>query len=360
MNQELVANIEDNELTLVPDLFLENSCPFLGVQDDPGTPMGYPTPDNRCYAFKPALHVDLKKQRRHCLSDCYAECLYFQQQTAETPAENDGAYQSPGFSRRFVNGRTLALGMMLILILLAVLIWWPPPGASMDEGTVFGDSSSLNSLGNGIEGLDSADRTSGSQAESEVEDSSPAAASSESLQGAPAAPDLEIEEKVSESKEFSTEQSFAQGAALNATTEEAENLLEEPSSPPDIQDARPELEETVAVTPIPENAGSDRPGQGRADLPPVAGTEEGSSDNNAFSPIAYEEQESGEEILNIHQEPGSENYVRIARPELFDLIGRDETGDWIKISTGSGIEGWVRVSDTGLGSWITKLPQIGP
>ena len=376
MKQELDPFTEDNELMLVPDPFLENSCSFLGVENDPGTPMGYPTPDNRCYAFKPALQVDLEKQRRHCLSDCYAECLYYQQQRAETPAEKSDANQGPGYSRRFVNGRTLALGMMLILILLAVLIWWPPPGTSMEEGTVFGVSFTLNSPN-----VASESETAGAQQAAVNETDSFGAVGDrvveEPAQGVAAT--AEQADEVERSKTL--QKSTAQGATLNApAVNEGAPAPAQPLSPPAnsppvsvevaaeepagtaVENA-PVLGETVeeqAVEAVPEAVDSGSADDQQSVQGPPAGTGDRTGEKGQFTPVAYGEQESDDEMLKVYQVPdlASGDYTKIARPELFDLLGRDDSAEWIKISTEGGLEGWVSVSDTGLGSWIVTLPEI--
>ncbi|MFN2173923.1 MAG: hypothetical protein ACK2UF_21060, partial [Candidatus Promineifilaceae bacterium] len=75
---------------------------------------------------------------------------------------------------------------------------------------------------------------------------------------------------------------------------------------------------------------------------------------------SYEDQGSDEEMVNVYQSPGSGNYLRIARPELFNLLGRNATAEWIKISTESGVEGWILVSETELGNWVQTLSEIEP
>ena len=318
MEQEFTTNNDDNELTLVPDPFLDVSCPFLGVQNDSSTPMAYPTPNNLCYTFKPARRVDLVKQRRHCLSDGYGECAYFQQQLAKATMAKNGGIQDSRRRPRFLNGRTLALGLMLILILLAVLIWWPPPGTSIEEGTVFGVSINLNALNSNGEAAETTSQTGTVQRESEVNEAVPAAKAGQ------------------EKRSNSLEKIIKQDLSLNSPSiDDSDATLEEPDSEPAA------IVENVVVE---ENAESS----------------ESATEHTGFTIVSYEDRGSDREMLNVYQVPGSGSYVRIARPELFSLLGRDAAAEWLKIGTESGIEGWVLVSDTELGNWVASLSEIQP
>jgi hypothetical protein len=360
MEQEITANNDDNELTLVPEPFLEISCPFLGVQGDAGTPMGYPTPDNHCYALKPAQHVDLAKQRRHCLSDSYSECSYFQQRMAKTAAERIDETRDAGRRQRFVNGRTLALGMMLILILLAVLIWWPPPGTSLVEGTVFGVSFNLNSPNIIDEGARTAAQDNVSQQDSETNESSSVVADGETEVDAqkPAA-FMESAEKIGDVKRSNVlEKITSKGATLDSlSNEDSDASLEELESP----ESAPAVEEKKAEG----NAAHETADAGllngeQAVRARAAESSSSTRGHNGFTPISYEDEGSDREMLNVYQIPGSGNYIRIARPELFTLLGRNTSSEWLKIGTENGVEGWVLVSDTELGSWIETLSEVEP
>ena len=318
MEQEFMTNNDDNKLTLVPDPFLDVSCPFLGVRNDAATPMAYPTPNNLCYTFKPAQQVDLAKQRRHCLSDGYGECTYFQQQLAMATAAKNSGIQETRRLPRFINGRTMALGLMLILILLAVLIWWPPPGTSIEDGTVFGVSVNLNSLNNIGEAAEITSQTGTVQRESEVNEAVPAVKA--------------VEEKRSNSLEKITKQD---SSLTSRSINDSDSLSEQLDSAPAA------IVENVVVE---ENAESS----------------EYSTEHTGFTIVSYENRGSDQELLNVYQVPGSGSYVRIARPELFSLLGRDAATEWLKIGTESGIEGWVLLSDTELGSWVASLSEIQP
>jgi hypothetical protein len=314
MEQEFITNNDDNELTLVPDPFLEVSCSFLGVRGDASTPMAYPTANNQCYALKPVRNVDLVKQRRHCLSDGYSECSYFQQQMANTAKEKKGEPRDAVRKRRKVNGRTLALAMMLVLILLAVLIWWPPPGTSIEEGTVFGVSFNLNSPNFDGESAKTSGQTDTAQRGGEESG-------------------ILTNAKAGDVKKSNTlEKTTSQGSAVEANQAEG-NLAPEAAGV-----NLPEGEENVQA--------------------PAAKSTESSKAHTGFTIISYEGQGSDREMLNVYMIPGSGHYVRIARPELFSLLGRDAASEWLKIGTDSGIEGWVLVSDTELGSWVSSLTEI--
>jgi len=391
MEPTFLANSDDNELRLSPDPFLEISCPFLGVRGDPNTPMGYPTADNYCYALKTAKQIDLVTQRRHCLSDCYTECSIYQQKTEAAAKKTSGGFTSDGRSPRIVNGRTLALAMMLILILLAVLIWWPPPGTSIEEGTVFGISFNLNTPN--VEGAleEISGQVAPAQQNSEANLTGSDQNSTADVQEP--SPPTQSAEKANEVKRFSPlEKSTNQEAApLSSPVEDVDISPDVSSSPPAEQsalsDAEPEeianetslaaadVEMVVEETPIIEAAAdenaidevstseaaqSDLADEDQAFQSPAEEGEDPSAKQSGFTPISYEDQGSDEEMVNVYQSPGSGNYIRIARPELFNLLGRNATAEWIKISTESGVEGWILVSETELGNWVQTLSEIEP
>jgi len=390
MEPTLLDNSDDNELRLSPDPFLEISCPFLGVRDDPNTPMGYPTADNYCYAFKTAKQIDLVTQRRHCLSDCYTECSIYQQKTAAVAKKTSGEFKSAGRFPRIVNGRTLALAIMLILIVLAVLIWWPPPGTSMKEGTVFGISFNLNTPNVEDELKETPEQADPSQQNSEANLTDSDEDSAADVQEP--SPSTQFAEKADEVKRFSPlEKSTNQEAAPQSPAVEDVDISPKVSSLPPaeqsaLSDIDPEeianetspaadVEMVVEETPIVEAAvdknkideastsdaaQSAPPDDNQAFQSPAEEGEEPSEKQSGFTPISYEDQGSDEEMVNVYQSLGSGNYIRIARPELFNLLGRNATAEWIKISTESGVEGWILVSETELGNWVQTLSEIEP
>ena len=127
-------------------------CPFLGLNEDPGTSLGYPHSANLCHRLEQPVGIDLAHQNRYCLCDNYARCyVYGQAQVQSKPekaAQNGSSLPSqapedsellenePSPNRRGV--RVFGLLLMLLLILLAAIIWWPPPGTSLQDFVVLG------------------------------------------------------------------------------------------------------------------------------------------------------------------------------------------------------------------------------
>jgi len=59
---------------------MDEKCPFLGLDDDPGTSAIYPTGRNRCYRFPKSRSIALDQQSSFCLSSNYPSCPIYQSQ----------------------------------------------------------------------------------------------------------------------------------------------------------------------------------------------------------------------------------------------------------------------------------------
>jgi len=66
----------------------ERGCPFLGLTDDPGTALSYPSSGNNCHHSRPVAPVNLMHQVNYCLNSNFAACpVYLQNQLEPLPRE---------------------------------------------------------------------------------------------------------------------------------------------------------------------------------------------------------------------------------------------------------------------------------
>lgn len=63
-------------------------CPFLGLEDDPGTRASFPSIWNCCYHVKPVEAIDLTYQKECCLSGQHLNCpVYLRKEKVPLPDE---------------------------------------------------------------------------------------------------------------------------------------------------------------------------------------------------------------------------------------------------------------------------------
>jgi len=58
-------------------------CPHLGIEEDPQTCLGYPSPWNYCHRCKPISAVKISYQRTTCFSDAHTSCSVAANETTE-------------------------------------------------------------------------------------------------------------------------------------------------------------------------------------------------------------------------------------------------------------------------------------
>lgn len=91
----------------------DRTCPALGLIDDDGTSLGFPSAWNCCYRSRPVSSPNLKHQEEFCLCEKYAECpIFLRGEQAPLPDE----LRAPRRRRRsFVRKYLPALTTVLIL-----------------------------------------------------------------------------------------------------------------------------------------------------------------------------------------------------------------------------------------------------
>lgn len=101
-------------------------CPFLGLHDDPGTALAYPSSWNYCYHATPPASVQAAHQEEACLCPLYVNCVvYLTGKTDPLPASLHGKrrahlkrHDSPRRPGRFFLFLLLGLAFLLAPFLL--------------------------------------------------------------------------------------------------------------------------------------------------------------------------------------------------------------------------------------------------
>jgi hypothetical protein len=99
-----------------------NTCPYLGVIDDPNTAMAYPSPHNSCFKIKPAQVPNKDHQSRFCLSSDFAPCpVYLSKGKAdEKKYHNIFSKQEKQIIHIFRRYKFLVVLVLLVLLLVWV------------------------------------------------------------------------------------------------------------------------------------------------------------------------------------------------------------------------------------------------
>lgn len=97
-----------------------NLCPFLGLSDDPGTALAYPSVGNCCHHAKPVASVRNGMQARYCLLPGYVKCpVYLRSDLQPLPPDFIGEGRLSSGMRKWVVGGVL---LVTILVLAFVIV----------------------------------------------------------------------------------------------------------------------------------------------------------------------------------------------------------------------------------------------
>lgn len=112
-----MADTNPNHNTQQENTHQQSICPFLGLEDDPDTWLSFANGANHCHKFTPARPVDLRHQRRSCLTQAYPRCKIYTQGT-HAPLTSITSIEP-----RQENQTNQRLGMLLAgLIVISLLI----------------------------------------------------------------------------------------------------------------------------------------------------------------------------------------------------------------------------------------------
>ena len=113
-------------------------CPFVGLHDDPGTCLAYPSLWNYCYRAKPPASTEVSHQATACLSPDHIHCpVFMPSQRAPLPASLRGVMPR----QKFGSGKRANILLLLVLFFLLGLaalflnqrlglVHWGEPGTS--------------------------------------------------------------------------------------------------------------------------------------------------------------------------------------------------------------------------------------
>lgn len=93
-------------------------CPYLGLSDDPGTALAYPSTSNCCHHAKPVESVRGSHQEKVCLTNGYSQCpVYLRPELIPLPLEFQVHHSSVNRAKR----RWWIL-LILVIVLVAVFL----------------------------------------------------------------------------------------------------------------------------------------------------------------------------------------------------------------------------------------------
>ena len=113
----------------LPKFSARNSsfCPYLGVSDDPGTALNFPSASNFCYHAKPIAAVKHAHQAGYCLVSRYEECPVYKT-AGDKPLPREFKEQNVRIQRRIP---ILAVIIGVVVILAALFIALQAGGISL-------------------------------------------------------------------------------------------------------------------------------------------------------------------------------------------------------------------------------------
>jgi len=98
-------------------------CPYLGMKNDPTTPVGYPSTWNVCFRSKNQEIPKLKYQQSTCLSENFVNCsLYLSEDKISLPKSI--RYQSNNFKELLQNRKFLMMVFLVLLIIPTILFFY--------------------------------------------------------------------------------------------------------------------------------------------------------------------------------------------------------------------------------------------
>lgn len=101
------------------------TCPYLGLKDDPDTPLQFPAEDNHCHHARPVAPVRLSYQQTTCLTENYRACpVYVRAGLSPLPGQIAAPRARSPRPFGWVTGRRLAVGAgaLAALLVLALLV----------------------------------------------------------------------------------------------------------------------------------------------------------------------------------------------------------------------------------------------
>jgi len=100
---------------------LHNSCPFLGLADDPNTHMSFPSDSNCCYHAKPVSAINIEQQQIFCLTESYENCKVYNRKILAALPEEFRASKSQFKKEKRFNWKILFRILILIAALVVIL-----------------------------------------------------------------------------------------------------------------------------------------------------------------------------------------------------------------------------------------------
>ena len=98
------------------------ACPHLGMRNEPGIYLAYPSPGNRCYRCRRPATPALAHQETFCLRGAQRDCPAFKQaQRLAFPAE---LREPEPALRRLTISTAWLLVILFVLILIGFAEWW--------------------------------------------------------------------------------------------------------------------------------------------------------------------------------------------------------------------------------------------
>ncbi len=107
------------------------SCPYLGLRDDPHTAIAFPSRENHCHKTRPVSFISKDHQRQFCLSERCVECPVYAVKNAKTLPR--GLKPVPGYGlRRFQLALLMVLLALLIVSISGLFIFQERPDLFVD------------------------------------------------------------------------------------------------------------------------------------------------------------------------------------------------------------------------------------
>ncbi len=95
-------------------------CPFLGLSDDPGTALSYPSSSNFCHHAQPVGSVGRGYQSNYCLTPNYDACPVYSKKILEPlPKEIEAAVTEPGDNKKWIILIAAITGMIILALMVA-------------------------------------------------------------------------------------------------------------------------------------------------------------------------------------------------------------------------------------------------
>lgn len=96
-----------------------NNCPHLGIIEDPGSYLSFPSEANHCLKLGSKIPISLEHQAKYCLSNQFSSCSYFADVISESVNVNNQPYKKSLLREQYIP--YIAFSVLVIILVFGYI-----------------------------------------------------------------------------------------------------------------------------------------------------------------------------------------------------------------------------------------------